>query len=96
MDNRKTCKVGQVCDSVKFSYTTAQYDISEWKNASQLLIVLQDAEVQHHISYINYDLQSLISEIGGILGLTLGASVLSMAESTWICLKRNKIFKTFA
>ena len=35
-------------------------------------------EVVHHNTYISYDLLTLIGEVGGLLGLTLGASGLSI------------------
>ena len=38
-------------------------------------------EVVHHNTYISYDLLTLIGEVGGLLGLTLGASGLSIIMS---------------
>ena len=38
-------------------------------------------EVVHHHTYISYDLLTLIGEVGGLLGLTLGASGLSIIMS---------------
>ena len=38
-------------------------------------------EVVHHNTYISYDLLTLIGEVGGLLGLTLGASGLSIIKS---------------
>ena len=37
---------------------------------------VQDTEVVHQTTYVNYGLQSLISEVGGVLGITLGLSAL--------------------
>ena len=50
---------------------------------SQLLVIYvryQNPVVEYRISYVNYDLQSWISEIGGTIGLTLGISGLSLVE----------------
>ena len=43
-------------------------------------------EVEHHETYVNYDFQSLVGEVGGVLGLTLGLSGLSMIDNftKWI------------
>lgn len=43
-------------------------------------------EVEHHETYVNYDFQSLVGEVGGVLGLTLGLSGLSMIDyfTNWI------------
>ena len=38
-------------------------------------------EVLTYNTYISYDLLSLIGEVGGILGLTMGISVLTLLES---------------
>ena len=83
----KNCTIGQVCNLVKYSHITIQYNGAGWLNYSVVSINLQEPEVQHQESYINYDFQSCVSEIGGILGLTLGASILSMALSIWNLVK---------
>ena len=38
-------------------------------------------EVLHYNTYISYDILTLIGEVGGLLGLTLGASGLSIIKS---------------
>ena len=56
---------------------------------SKVQIMYEDQEVEHYTSFINYDSINLISEIGGILGLTLGISALSMmnyVEKVFNCL----------
>ena len=47
---------------------------------SQVQIAFGEYHVEHVIESINYDLQSLISEVGGNLGLTLGLSGMSLIE----------------
>ena len=49
-------------------------------------------EVVHHNIYISYDLLTLIGEVGGLLGLTLGASIImSVIEKCLTRLaKKNK------
>lgn len=45
-----------------------------------------DLEVEHYISYISYDTQSLISELGGVVGMFLGLSGVSIGYyfADWI------------
>ena len=45
-------------------------------------MVLRDPIVEYNIDSISYDLQSLIGEVGGTLGLTIGLSFFSFAE--WV------------
>jgi hypothetical protein len=37
-----------------------------------------ELEVEHYYTYISYDFQSLICELGGLLGMTLGFSGFSI------------------
>ena len=43
-------------------------------------ISFQDPEIEYHHTSINYDLLSLFGEIGGVLGLTLGLSTMSLIQ----------------
>ena len=47
-------------------------------NKTGLIIHFEDTEVEKHLNYVNYDGFSLIGEIGGYLGLTLGFSGVSI------------------
>ena len=68
------CSVSPTCENVRFT-TKYKVEDSSWvKNASLIFVSLENPEVEFHNTYISYDLQSLIGEIGGILGITLGAS----------------------
>ena len=71
------CSKTQTCENVRFP---SKYKIQEtWlENKSLVYIVLENPEVEYHHSYISYDLISLVAEIGGILGITLGASALTL------------------
>ena len=53
-------------------------------NQTKINILFEDKVVEYNIAFLSYDLQSLISEIGGTLGLTLGFSGLSLYNLvTW-------------
>ena len=92
------CSRTQTCEMTRFSstYNTAK----SWvENKSMVYIAYKYPEVVYHNTYISYDLLSLIGEVGGILGLTLGASGLSLIESLFQrCLsffeKKNKIVES--
>ena len=74
------CSMTQTCESARFK---SGYRVEKtWtENKTLLYVVFENIEVEHHESYISYDLMSLISEIGGLLGLTLGASALTLFAS---------------
>ena len=71
--------MSQTCENVRF--TSKQKTEKTWlENKTLVYIRFENPEVEYHISYISYDLISLIGEVGGILGITLGASVLTLFE----------------
>ena len=51
------------------------------KNKTVVYFANKYPEIVHHNTYISYDLLTLIGEVGGLLGLTLGASGLSIIKS---------------
>ena len=83
------CKNEAVCKTTKYSSSLQEFDYVN-RNVSKVRIVYEDQEVEHHDTHISYGFQSLTSEIGGVLGLTLGASILSMMNCV------EKIFKNFS
>ena len=64
------------CHQTKYDMEIITYD----NNQSVIYVRYQNPVVEYRISYVNYDLQSWISEIGGTIGLTLGISGLSLVE----------------
>ena len=64
-----------------FSYHTKENSISNsTKWMSEVFIQPKSSEVEYLEEYYNFDLQDLISSIGGYVGLFLGWSVLSLVE----------------
>ena len=95
LSKESKCSRTQTCEMTRFSstYNTGKSWI---KNKTMVYIAYKYPEVVYHNTYVSYDLLSLIGEVGGILGLTLGASGLSLIESLFQrCLsffeKKNKI-----
>ena len=76
------CNQRRTCNSTRY---TSTYKIQEtWiGNKTALVVLFETPEVEYHNTYISYDFLSLIGEVGGILGLTLGASFLSLTESVF-------------
>ena len=58
------------------------------KNVSLIGFMYEDPIVENHISYISYDIQSLLGEIGGTLGLTLGLSLSSVNDYIYWVLQK--------
>ena len=74
------CIRTQTCENTRF---TLAYKVQEsWQENKNLVwIDFKNPEVEYQNTYISYDLINLIGEIGGLLGLTLGASGLSTIDS---------------
>ena len=67
------------CNTVKYFANIQEFDITDNNTKySKIMIAYQDHDVEYFTTYINYGSSELICEIGGVLGLTLGASALSM------------------
>ena len=80
LKKKTKCKQTQTCEMTRF---TSTYTVGKnyWvKNNTMIWISFANPEVQYHNTYVSYDLISLVGEIGGILGLTLGFSTLTLLE----------------
>ena len=51
-----------------------------FENKTLVYTTFENPEVEYRNSYVSYDLLSMVGEIGGLLGLTLGASALTFFE----------------
>ena len=80
LNTESKCTRTQTCEMTRF---TSTYKVQKsWvENKTVLYVAYENPEVEFHHTYISYDLLSLFGELGGILGLTLGASGLTMFES---------------
>ena len=72
------CMQTPTCEMTRFTSIYAKEDWNE--NKTMIWVVFANPEVEYHNTYISYDLISLVGEVGGILGLTLGASTLTLLE----------------
>ena len=80
MNKESKCEQTITCDMTRF---TSTYTVEEtWNdNKTVIWVGFVNPEVEHHNTYISYDLLSLIGEVGGLLGLTMGASALTLIET---------------
>ena len=73
------CTRSQTCQSIRFSPMYTSRKNSDGKNT--MLIVYSNPEVEFHHTYVSYDILTLVGELGGLLGMTMGCSGLSIIES---------------
>ena len=59
-----------------------RYAVGNGKKGTDIGIEFYKPVVEYHIEEISYDFQSLIGEVGGTMGLTVGLSFLSIFE--WV------------
>ena len=80
LNNKGNCTLMQTCKNTRF---TSKHEIQETyvENKTVVWIAFENPEVEYHNTYISYGLISLIGEVGGILGLTLGASASTVLDS---------------
>ena len=79
-EKESNCSIAQTCENVRF--TSNHKAVETWlENKTLVYVTFENPEVEYQYSYISYDLISMIGEVGGILGLTLGASALTLFES---------------
>ena len=74
------CTLIETCQNTRFT----SHDLIQetwFENKTLVYVTFKNPEVEYRQSYISYDFISLIGEIGGILGITLGASALTLFES---------------
>ena len=74
-----TCKQTQTCEMTRF--TSTHKAIKDSKKDVAIWVGFANPEVLSQHTFISYDLISLIGEIGGIIGITLGASTLTFFDS---------------
>ena len=79
-DNLVDCPSTQSCTHIDYKVHVSKN--MESNIASQIGIMFYKPVVEYHIEEISYDFQSLIGEVGGTMGLTVGLSFLSIIE--WI------------
>ena len=79
LNKGSNCTMTQTCRNVR--YVSSQKVEETWvENKTLIYVFFASPEVEYHNSYISYGFYSFIGEIGGILGLTLGASAFTLSE----------------
>ena len=86
------CFMAQTCKNTRFP-SKGRAGGTWLENKTLIYIAFENPEVEFRHSYISYDLLSMIGEIGGLIGLTLGASVLTLLESFLKCFPCHRMTK---
>ena len=87
-DNLQYCRSTQGCTHINYFISGSLSDINE-DSPGKIRIIFHKAIVEYFIEELSYDLQSLIGEVGGTMGLTIGLSFLSIFE--WILDQAKKM-----
>ena len=79
LNKGSNCSMTPTCRNVR--YASSYEDEETWfENKTLIYVFLESPEVEYHNSYVSYGFYSFVGEIGGILGLTLGASAFTLSE----------------
>ena len=88
-DNLVDCPSAQSCTHIDYRLHVAKN--MKIVGTSIIGIMFYKPVVEYHIEEISYDFQSLIGEVGGTMGLTVGLSFLSIFEWILDLFKKYKI-----
>ena len=77
--NTNHCQFQDTCHSIRFDYNLQVYNDQDYDGMT-VMLSYRSPEVIHYQTYISYTWQNFIGEVGGILGLTLGISGLSLID----------------
>ncbi len=77
LKKESNCKKIQTCDMTRF---TSTYTIQDKQKEQKISVAFINPEVEYYHTYVSYDLNNLIGELGGIIGITLGASTMTFLE----------------
>ena len=79
-------------DQISCNYTNYFLEVEDISGQKFATVIYEYKQhiIEYHTSYISYDIQSLISEVGGTLGLTLGLSGLSIVDIMTKSMKKLK------
>lgn len=80
------CNNTKACSSTLYRVKQTPIEIS-WipddllrNNTTLLAFEFSSFQVEHYISYISYDFLSLVAELGGLMGMTLGIAFSSIGD----------------
>ena len=73
-----SCTQVPVCRKTKLKISIQVMKLDS--DVSTFVVHYRDPEIEHHFTSISYDVLSLVGEIGGVLGLTLGLSIFSLLQ----------------
>ena len=77
-NENSSCSQVPVCRKTKLKISIQAMKLDS--DVSTFVVHYKDPEIEHQYTSISYDVLSLIGEIGGVLGLTLGLSIFSLLQ----------------
>ena len=78
---KSECTRSQTCENTRYTTEFKIEKFYEELNHTKVFVAFESPQVEYHKTYISYGLLSLIGEIGGTLGLTIGASIMTLLDS---------------
>ncbi|KAG5674934.1 hypothetical protein PVAND_004878 [Polypedilum vanderplanki] len=103
INQQMPCNCFPTCSNIKYNTKLIDHiniddsfnrDVTERKKATNdseiftaIVIVFEDFLITKKIGYVGYKLENFIAEIGGLLGLFMGSSLLSIVEMFYLCIK---------
>ena len=76
-----TCTSSQGCIQTNYIIDTSEdFNVQHGFDSSTIKVSINKPIVEYYIEEISYDFQSLVGEVGGTLGLTVGLSFLSISD----------------
>ena len=86
------CFLAQTCENTRFP-SKEKVRGTWFENKTLVYITFENPEVEYRDSYVSYVLLSMVGEIRGLLGLTFGASGLTLFESLVNCFTCQRMAK---
>ena len=80
MNKRTKCAKFETCTKIRYQTIHKPVNQESKNKINSIFVAFGNPEVEYRNTYISYDLLSLIGELGGILGLTLGASAMALID----------------
>ena len=76
----KECDTAKACSSIIYGVKNEPSEMILPDNSTFLGFTFSTFQVEHYNTYVSYDFQSLVAEVGGLMGMTLGLAFSSLGD----------------